>query len=215
MSRPLQIYTVHERIWHWLQAFTIIVLMATGMEIRSPQSIHLLGFQTAIVTHNVFAGLLLFNAVMGLFYFLTSGKMKQYLPGEHDFFHKAYRQMMYYSYGMFRGEPHPMEPTPERRLNPLQKVTYLVILNILLPLQVMTGLLLWSVQTWPEATASMSGGEFLVPLHALGSWFFLAFTLMHVYLTTTGKTPLENLKAMITGLRDQRGPEPAAKEIKS
>ncbi len=214
MSRAIQIYTVHERIWHWFHAFTITVLMVTGSEIRSPQSFHVLGFQTAVITHNVFAGLLLFNAVMGLFYFLTSGKMRQYFPGEYDFFHKAYCQLRYYSYGMFRGEPHPMEPTPDRRLNPLQKLTYLVILNILLPLQVVTGLLLWSVQTWPAAMSGMGGGGALVPLHALGSWLFLAFTIMHVYLTTTGNTPLENIRAMITGLREQPV-EGSIEEVKS
>ncbi len=214
MSRAIEIYTVHERIWHWIQAFTILILIATGMEIRSPQDVHLLGFQTAIVTHNVFAALLLFNALMGLFYFLTSGRMAQYFPGEYDFFHKAYCQVRYYAYGMFRGEPHPMEPTAERRLNPLQKITYLVILNILLPLQLVSGVLIWSAQTWPEAMGTIGGLDLVVPVHALGSWFFLAFTLMHVYLTTTGKTPLENLKAMITGLREQRAPEPTAEEVK-
>ena len=33
-----------------------------------------------------------------------------------------------------RGEPHPFEKQPGKRLNPLQQVTYLAILNVLLPL---------------------------------------------------------------------------------
>jgi thiosulfate reductase cytochrome b subunit len=207
VKKAVKYYTFHERVWHWIQAFTIIILIITGMEIQSPQSFHVLGFQLAIVTHNVFAGLLLFNAVMGLFYFLTSGMMKQYIPGESGFFIKAVLQARYYLFGIFKGEAHPMETTPEHKLNPLQKLTYLMILNVLLPLQVITGVLIWGAQRWPEAVAKIGGLAILVPIHALGSWLFLAFTIMHIYLTTTGHTPTANIKAMISGYHEEEVPD--------
>ncbi len=34
------------------------------------------------------------------------------------------------------------------------------------------------------------------------AWLFAAFILVHVYLTTTGATPLEATKAMVTGYED-------------
>ena len=69
---PREFYTIHERIWHWLQALTIIALMITGGEIHAPQSIRLLGFESAVRVHNAFAVLLLLNATLGFFYFFTS-----------------------------------------------------------------------------------------------------------------------------------------------
>jgi thiosulfate reductase cytochrome b subunit len=45
----------------------------------------------------------------------------------------------------------------------------------------------------------MGGLVFLAPLHAFGAWLFAAFLLMHVYLTTTGPTPLANIQAMVVG----------------
>ena len=52
--------------------------------------------------------------------------------------------------GIFKGEHHPFEKTPEKKLNPLQQVTYFGLLNVLLPLQGITGILMWGVQRWPS-----------------------------------------------------------------
>jgi len=195
----IPLYPFNERLWHWVQALTILVLIVTGAEVHSPQRIRLLGFETAVTVHNAFALLLLLNAALGLFYFLASGLIRQYVPGEHEFTHLAIRQVKFYLNGIFRGEPHPMEHGPDNKLNPLQKVTYLAILNVLLPVQIITGVLIWGAPRWPGLTAAAGGLATLVPIHALSAWFFLAFVLMHVYLTTTGETPLSNIKAMITG----------------
>ena len=108
-------------------------------------------------------------------------------------------QLVYYGYGIFRGAPHPFERNPEKKLNPLQKLTYLAILNVLLPLQFVTGLLIWGAQRWSDYAAVMGGLGFLAPLHTLVAWLFAAFLLMHLYLTTTGHTPTAHLKAMIDG----------------
>ena len=101
--------------------------------------------------------------------------------------------------GIFRGDAHPFEKTPHRKLNPLQQITYLGILNVLLPLQVVTGVLIWGAQRWPVVDGWLGGLAFLAPLHAFGAWMFAAFLLMHMYLTTTGSTPLANIQAMVVG----------------
>jgi len=36
-------------------------------------------------------------------------------------------------------------------------------------------------------------------MHTVGAFAFLAFFIIHVYLTTTGHTVFSNIKAMITG----------------
>jgi len=84
-------------------------------------------------------------------------------------------------------------------MNPLQQVTYLVILNVLLPLQMITGVLIWGAQTWPDVAAKLGGLSVLAPFHTLIAWSFAAFIVMHVYLTTTERTPLTGIKSMVTG----------------
>jgi len=199
MSNRVYMYTRYERIWHWLQAAVIIALMLTGLEIHAPGSFHLLGFETSADVHKVLGFLLIANAVLGLFYHLTTGAIRQYFASSQDFLPLAVRQTSYYLHGIFHGAPYPFEKRPEMKLNPLQRITYLVILNVLLPLQVLTGLLLWGAQRWPDVIGRMGGLAALAAVHTMGSWIFIAFVVGHVYLTTTGHTPLGNIKAMITG----------------
>jgi thiosulfate reductase cytochrome b subunit len=50
----------------------------------------------------------------------------------------------------------------------------------------------------------------LAPFHALLAWLFAAFIVGHVYLTTTGATPLEGIRAMVTGFEEVEAHDPAA-----
>ena len=65
-----------------------------------------------------------------------------------------------------------------------------------------TGLLMWGAQRWPETVQAVGGLSILGMIHTLGAWLFGSFVVMHVYLTTTGHTPLANLKAMVLGYED-------------
>ncbi|MHC4939265.1 MAG: cytochrome b/b6 domain-containing protein [Planctomycetota bacterium] len=188
--KRVYLYTVYERIWHWIQALVIILLLITGLELHNPGRFPIFGFANAVAVHSVLGFILVANAFLGLFYHLTTGKIREYLPEPRDFVSQAIGQAVYYLRGIFRGDPHPFERRPGHKLNPLQQITYLAILNVLLPLQTITGLLLWARPEWAGA---------LAPIHTLGSWLFGAFILLHVYLTTTGRTTTSNLEAMITG----------------
>jgi thiosulfate reductase cytochrome b subunit len=201
-SKRFQLYSLYERVWHWCQAAAIGLMIATGLAIHSPGWLGWIPFATAVALHNVLGFLLIANAFLGMFYYVTTGAIRQYLPEPHDFVSLAARQAWFYIRGMFRGEPHPLEKSPARRLNPLQQVTYLVILNALLPLQMVTGLLTWGAQRWPETVQAVGGLSALGMIHTLGAWLFGSFLVMHIYLTTTGHTPLANLKAMVLGYEE-------------
>jgi thiosulfate reductase cytochrome b subunit len=84
-------------------------------------------------------------------------------------------------------------------LNPLQQITYFGLLNVLLPLQILTGIVMWGAQQWSSLAAQVGGLPFLAPFHTLISWLLASFVVMHVYLTTTGPTPTSNIKSMIVG----------------
>lgn len=198
----IYLYTFHERAWHWAQALAMILLMATGLEIRHPGRVPLLEFDFAVSLHNWLGFALILNAVLGLAYHVFTEEILQFVPQPRGFFDMAVRQGKYYLGGIFRGDPHPIEKDPDNKLNPLQRVTYLLILNVLLPLQLVTGLAMWGTQRWPAFSARLGGLALLGPVHALIAWAFVAFLVMHVYLATTGHTPTANLKAMVVGWED-------------
>ena len=59
---------------------------------------------------------------------------------------------------------------------------------------------------------ALGGTAVLIPLHTLGAWLFAAFLILHIYLTTTGPTPLSNLRAMITGWETLKDDAPGAEQ---
>ncbi|HIE57454.1 MAG TPA: hypothetical protein EYP88_04385 [Anaerolineales bacterium] len=198
-TKKVYMYGVYERFWHWLQTAAIVLLLFTGIIIHNPDSYMLFKFDGVVIAHNVIATILALNAIFSLFYHLASGEIKQYIPEPKGFFTQIITQGSYYLSGIFKGAEHPVEKTPKRKLNPLQQITYDVILNVLLPLQGITGILIWSAHRFPEWTNALGGLPFLAPFHTLIAWFFGTFIVMHVYLTTTGHTPLAGIESMITG----------------
>jgi thiosulfate reductase cytochrome b subunit len=194
----LYLYTLYERIWHWLQAFAVLILLLTGLEIHF-STFKLFGFASAIWLHNIVGFVVVVNSVFAALFHLASGEIRQYLPDPAGFFGRASDQVRFYVIGIFRGEAHPFEKRADRKLNPLQQVVYLAILNVLLPLQMVSGLLMWGAQRWDAIDATLGGLRLLALVHALGAWLFAAFLILHLYLTTTGPTPATNLRAMITG----------------
>lgn len=193
-------YDVYERLWHWLQAAAIMLLLFTGLVIHKPHLFSAFSFSYIVQVHNILGFILLLNAALALFYHLASGEIKQYLPKPQGFFGKSIEQARYYTKGIFEDAPHPFEKSRRQKLNPLQQVTYFGILNFLLPAQVVTGLLIWSIPFWPAPAAMVGGLPLLAPLHTLLAWVFASFIIMHVYLTTTaGPTPAAGIMAMVDG----------------
>ncbi len=192
-------YSVYERQWHWLQTVVIFILIFTGLIIHEPDLFGMFSFRYVVQVHNIVAFILLINAALAAFYHFASGEIRQFLPKPYGFFDQAFSQAKYYLHGIFKNEPHPFEKTPDRKMNPLQQMTYLVLLNVLLPLQIITGLLMWGAQRYPDISNTLGGLPYLAPFHALVAWLFASFIVMHVYLTTTGHTPVANIKAMMLG----------------
>jgi thiosulfate reductase cytochrome b subunit len=198
-QKRVYMYAVYERFWHWLQTFTIVILLFTGLIIHRPDLFGWLSFRYMVAVHNILAIILVINALLSLFYHLVSGEIQQYIPRPRGFFDQAIVQAKFYLQGIFKGDPHPFEKTQDKKLNPLQQATYFGILNVLLPLQVITGMLMFGVQLWPAVAQRLGGLPFLAPLHSLVAWTFAGFIIAHVYLTTTGHSPLAGIQAMVSG----------------
>lgn len=209
--KRVELYSLYERIWHWLQAAAIILLTLTGMAIHSPEHLPWIGFARAARLHEMAALFTIANGFLALFTHLATGAIRQYLPAPRDMFTQGAEQARYYVFGIFRGDPHPFARSPDKKLNVLQQITYLMILNLLLPLQIVTGALLWEAGRFPEWIERLGGLSGIAAVHVAAAWLFIAFIVMHIYLTTTGASPLAHLRAMILGYEfaEQHGTESA------
>ncbi len=201
-TKRVHMYDAYRRFWHWLQAVSIVSLLLTGLVIHRPDVFAAIPFRGVVTLHNVLAAILVINAALSLFYHLATERMREYLPRPYGFIDDAMLQARYYVSGIFKGAPHPFEKRPDERMNPIQKLTYFGILNVLLPLQIVTGAAMWGAQQWPQVATALGGLPLLAPFHSLVAWLFACFIVAHVYLTTTGATPLEAIRGMVTGYEE-------------
>ena len=161
--QEVYMYSMYERLWHWLQTLLILILLFTGLIIHKPDKFGLFSFSYVVQVHNIMALILVVNAALAAFYHIASGEIQQFLPRPRGFFDQAFMQAKFYLQGIFQGAEHPFEKTPRAKDEPLQQVTYFAILNVLLPLQIITGALIWGAQRWPGITAALGGLPFLSP----------------------------------------------------
>ncbi len=206
-TRREYLFTAYERIWHWVMALSVLALILTGIRIHFPGGIRLLGAANAIATHNFFAAVLALNAFLALFYHLTTAAIRQFLPGRKGVAKAVKLQTRYYLRDIFKGLPAPFRPSRERKLNVLQQISYLFLLNFLFPFQIITGVMIWLVGKSPDFAAEVGGLQVIAPLHNLGSWMFISFLVAHIYLATTGHTVLAHLRGMLEGYEEVEVPD--------
>ncbi|MCF8063171.1 MAG: cytochrome b/b6 domain-containing protein [Deltaproteobacteria bacterium] len=189
----IYLYTRFERFWHWVQAGIVVLLGITGFEIHG--TYELLGFQRAVEWHNTLGITWLVLYAFIIFWHLTTGQWKHYVPTTRMLFHVA----LYYMIGIFRGEPHPVPKSERFKHNPLQRLTYLGISVLLIPFQMATGLLYYTYNSWPGMGLEDLELGLLAGLHMAGAFALLVFLVVHIYMTTTGHSVTAHIRAMCTG----------------
>ena len=205
-TRREYLFTAYERLWHWVMALSALALMVTGLQIHFPGRLRILGAANAVTTHNFFAVVFMVNAFLALFYHLATAAIRQFLPRRQGLAEAVTLQSKYYLRDIFKGLPAPYPRSPERKLNVLQQITYLFLLNVLFPFQMITGVTIWLVGTYPTFAAAMGGLGIVAPLHNLGSWMFISFLVAHVYLATTGHTVMAHVRGMVEGYEEVEVP---------
>lgn len=197
--RQEYVYPAFNRFWHWGQFALILFLGVTGFEIHG--SITFFGFAQAVRYHNNAAVAFLVLIAFAIFWHFTTGEWRQYTPTRTN----LRAQAEYYLFGIFRNAPHPTRKTALTKLNPLQRLVYLGLKIMVIPVLAVSGLL-YMFYRYPHrydvVTLKMEGLRTVAMVHTFGAFIVLSFLIVHVYLITTGRTVLSNLKAMITGYEE-------------
>ncbi|NHZ85548.1 MAG: cytochrome B [Planctomycetia bacterium] len=198
-KKKIYIYQGFERFWHWMQALLIIFLAFTGFEVHGVYTFF--GYKFAVQYHNLAAWLLMVLIIFAIFWHLTTGEWKQYIPTLENL--KA--QLNYYIFGIFRDAPHPTKKTVLSKLNPMQKLTYFGLKILVIPLSVTSGLL-YIFYRYPTKyginAINIQNLEYIAVFHTLAAILLVLFFIIHLYLITTGDTIASNLKAMLTGFEE-------------
>src|SRR4030065_146902 len=194
------------RIWHWVNALAFIILIVTGAQVRFGNVMHLFSFETAVTIHSLTGFILVGNYFIWLVYYLLTGNIKIYIPPLNhpvEFAKKAIVQAKFYGGGIMVGSHNPHHSTPDHKFNPMQQVSYLMIMVLLIPLQLITGLLLWDPTLFSPVINLVGGIQVIDIIHVLLWIFFSAFIIVHFYLATLGHTTWAHIIAMFTGFEEE------------
>jgi thiosulfate reductase cytochrome b subunit len=189
----IYLYTRFERFWHWIQAVLVVLLGLTGFEVHTGYGFF--GFKGAVEWHNALGITWLVLYAFIVFWHLTTGQWKYYVPTTK----MLLRVILFYMVGIFRGEPHPVPKSERVKHNPLQRLTYLSISVFLIPFQMITGLLYYTYNSWPQMGIAQLALGTVGFLHMAGAFALLVFLVIHVYMTSTGHSLVAHFKAMCTG----------------
>ncbi len=195
MSRVM-IYKRFERFWHWCQALLIFTLLFTGFEIHGSYSV--LGFGDATQVHTLAAWALIVLWLFAIFWHITTGEWRQYIPTRNGLFAVIY----YYLVGTFTGAEHPYRKTTRAKHNPLQRLAYLFFKLVISPVIWVSGLLYLFYADWPAMLAGALELEWVAMIHTAAAFAMLVFIIAHVYMTTMGHALTSHIRPMVTGYDD-------------
>lgn len=202
----VKMYTRFERLWHWCQAALILALLITGLQIHFT-GLTIMGFDKAVELHRILAWGFLGLAAFAIFWHITSGEWKQYVPTNQS----LGAMVWFYAVGIFKTHEHPVRKTREQKLNPLQRLVYLGFKVLIFPVLATSGL---AYMYWDAIQHNMGLDtiplSFIAVVHLAAAYLMVAFLLGHVYMITTGTTVASNLKAMITGWEEEEAEAPAS-----
>jgi len=200
MANRIYLYPLIIRIWHLLNALFILALIFTGCSMYATGSgYEFMKFKAAVKIHDVLGILLTANYALFILANFKTGNIKHYLFRSKGFFMQMIRQFRYYIFGIFKNENHPYPITVDRKFNPLQQFSYVIIMFIMVPFLILTGWAYLFPSILFDRILGMTGIRVNDIIHILSGYLCTLFLFIHLYFCTIGDTFTSNFKSMITG----------------
>jgi thiosulfate reductase cytochrome b subunit len=202
-TRKIYLYPLWLRIWHHVNAVLMVALIITGISMQySNPEYPLIRFDLAVRWHNI-AGVFL---TASYFIFLTGVMFtsigRYYVVKTEGLLTSFGRQLSYYLFGIFRGENSPFRVSEKQKFNPIQLITYNVIMHAITPITFITGWALIYPETIVLNVFGYSGIMLTSLVHSIAGFFISIFLIIHIYVITIGGKPADNFKTIITGYHE-------------
>jgi thiosulfate reductase cytochrome b subunit len=201
-TAPLYLYPVWVRIWHMTNAILCLILIVTGLSIQFSSPLTVVKFSAAVTVHNIAGVLLSISYLLFFFGNLFSENGKHYVIPMKGTIERLMKQFRYYTFGIFKKEQAPFPVSKEEKFNPLQQLTYVMLMYIFVPFVIITGFGLLYPEITVNSVFGFSGLDLTDLLHIVAGFFISLIMVVHVYFCTIGKSPTSNFKSMINGYHE-------------
>ena len=199
-EKKLYLYPVWLRIWHGINALGILILIISGISMQySSANFTLLNFGAAVKMHNISGVIISISYLLFFFGNRFTKNKKYYRIKPKGLINRLVKQAKYYMFGMFKGESAPYPISEKRKFNPLQKYSYVGVMYLFVPIVIITGVALLFPEFIIEEVYNASGIMLTAILHGVIGFFIFIFLLIHLYVSSIGKSPGNNFKSIITG----------------
>lgn len=199
-ENKLYYYPLWLRIWHAVNALGIILLILTGISMQAGvESRFIVSFVVAVKFHNVVGIIVSLNYLLYFFGNMFTGNGKFYIVKPKGFLKRPIKQVYYYAWGMFHGMTSPYPLSEKRKFNPLQKYTYILTMYIAMPCLILSGFGLLFPEIIIDRVYGVSGIFLTAVFHASLGFFMSIFLLIHLYIASIGKSPLDNFRSIVNG----------------
>jgi thiosulfate reductase cytochrome b subunit len=193
------------RVWHWVNASLVILLLVTGIQLRVPGVPSLGPRHPALWVHRYAGWAMAASYVFWLAYSLATRNLSRQHAVRRRDLGRIFRQAKFYLISIFKGEENPFRPTPEEKFNPLQKLAYGAIMCIFAPILVVTGLLCSDILFIRKYILLWDVAGVVNAMHVLGAYVFALYLIVHLYMATLGRTIFSHIRAMIVGYEEEPG----------
>ena len=199
MATRLYLYPVWIRIWHLFNVLLCLCLIITGVSMQySNPEYPLIRFDLAVSMHNICGVALSISYVFFIFGNISTGNGRFYKSWLEDLKKNMGKQFKFYTLGIFKKEKAPFPIDENRKFNPMQKISYVFVMYLFVPLLTVSG---WAL-LFPEMIPNMLGisGVYIIDLfHVISGFVVSVFMFVLIYFCTIGTKPGSNFKSMVTG----------------
>ena len=221
MSKPRKRHALSTRIWHWINAVSVVILFMSGLTISNAHRrlywgdwgfdpsqawLHLPFFPgwatipslyslaEARDWHVLFALVFGFSLLAFMIAAFANGHARRDLFARAQEWSPANIWLDIKEHLKFRFEP------VEGKYNILQKIAYAGVIFVLLPLMIFTGMAMspGQVAAWPWLVDIFGGRQSARSIHFICAFALCGFFFLHVALVLVSG-PLRQLRDMITG----------------
>jgi len=200
MESKIYLYPVWTRLWHWSNGLFFLILLFSGLSLQySSEDYSLIRFDIAVSMHNISGVALTIAYIIFILGNIFTANGKYYKIPKSGFMLELFNQIKYYTIGIFTKKKAPYPITIERKFNPLQKLSYVGAMYILMPILIASGFGLIFPEILIHKVFGMSGLHLTGLTHITAGFALSVFMAIHIYFCTIGKTPSSNFKSMING----------------